>query len=801
MIPQKPNLQACIMATSNILNRLRHQFMTPEHVLLAIATLSAWKRCVDRIPKEQSEWFLKELSDYINDLEQMPEEIWDELPVIQGCRPIPGSIQFNEMYWQAQIHCEGAGRKEIDVEHIVYSMFDLEDSTAAFLLNSLIQDKGGFMGAFIREIKAQYDSEKKSDPEEMEKEMESILREKEEDRDFSPESGNNDTSDAEFNQEEGNPYAMPEWFGLNSRSSTDWHDDVVCLNDIVDQRKPLIGREKELERTIQVLCRKEKNNPLHIGEPGVGKTAIIYGLARMINEGRVPYRLKDAKIYRMEMGSLVAGTRYRGDFEEKLKNILDGAAKEPNTILYIDEIHTIMGAGSSIDNPIDASNILKRYLEESDVRFIGATTFEDHKRSLGRNKAISRRFQEIEICEPTVEETAGILTQLQKGYEDFHGVEYAPGVMEYAARMSARHIHGRFLPDKALDLIDEAGAWRELHPTDNGCRIVDEALVAEVLSRIARVDALAMTEEKAENTKSLAERILTSVYGQDSAVTDVAESVLMARAGLTDENRPMGSFLFVGPTGVGKTELAKVLAREMGIGLVRFDMSEYAEKHAVAKLIGSPAGYVGYEDGGLLTDAIIKQPNCVLLLDEVEKAHADIYDILLQVMDNGRLTDNRGREADFSHVILIMTSNAGARYASQASVGFGSSVSTGQAMLKEVKKTFKPEFINRLTAIEVFNDMDEHMADMILDKALRGLLDKLKAKNVELTITKAARKLLLKEGTTREYGARELHRVIERKLTKPLSREILFGALTEGGKASADAEGDEIILNFENFTS
>lgn len=800
MIPQKPNLQACMKATSNIINRLRHQFMTPEHVLLSIATLPAWKKCVDRIPKEQYESFQKELSDYINDLEQMPEEIWNELPEIEGNKPIPCSTQFNEMYFQSQFHCECAGRKEIDVEHIVYSMFDLEESTAAFLLNVLIRDKGGFMGAFIREIKAHYDSDMKSDPKEMEEEMERILKE-EENEDCSPESGENDTSDSECNRYEGNPYAMPEWFGNPSRSSTDWHDEVVCINDIVDQRKPLIGREKELERTIQVLCRKEKNNPLHIGEPGVGKTAIIYGLARMINEGRVPYRLKDAKIYRMEMGSLVAGTRYRGDFEEKLKNILNGAAKEPNTILYIDEIHTIMGAGSSIDNPIDASNILKRYLEESDVRFIGATTFEDHKRSMGRNKAISRRFQEIEICEPTVEETAGILTQLQKGYEDFHGVAYAPGVMEYAARMSARHIHGRFLPDKALDLIDEAGAWRELHPSDNGCRIVDEALVAEVLSRIARVDALAMTEEKDENTKSLAERILTSVYGQDSAVTDVAESVLMARAGLTDENRPMGSFLFVGPTGVGKTELAKVLAREVGIGLVRFDMSEYAEKHAVAKLIGAPAGYVGYEDGGLLTDAIIKQPNCVLLLDEVEKAHADIYDILLQVMDNGRLTDNRGREADFSHVILIMTSNAGARYASQASVGFGSSVSTGQAMLKEVKKTFKPEFINRLTAIEVFNDMDEHMADMILDKALRGLLDKLKAKNVELTITKAARKLLLKEGTTREYGARELHRVIERKLTKPLSREILFGALTEGGKASADAEGDEIILNFENFTS
>lgn len=366
--------------------------------------------------------------------------------------------------------------------------------------------------------------------------------------------------------------------------------------------------------------------------------------------------------------------------------------------------------------------------------------------------------------------------------------------MEFAAKMSARHIQGRFLPDKALDLIDEAGAWRELHSADDGHRIVDESLVAEVLSKIARVDALAMTEDKAETTRTLAERILRNVYRQDCAVTDVAESVLMAQAGLTDENRPMGSFLFVGPTGVGKTELAKVLAREMGIGLVRFDMSEYAEKHAVAKLIGSPAGYVGYEDGGLLTDAIIKKPNCVLLLDEIEKAHADIYDILLQVMDNGKLTDNRGREADFSHVVLIMTSNAGARFASRASVGFGNNVSAGQAMLKEVKKTFKPEFINRLTAIEVFNDMDTYMANMILDKALRSLLDKLMAKGVELIITETARNTLLKEGMTREYGARELHRVIERKLTKPLSREILFGSLTSGGLVTADVDEEGNLI-------
>ena len=778
------NFSICITAACETAYSMRHQFLTPEHFLLAIMQFPAWKKCCVHLPDANRIWLECEINGYVNGLEQTPEDIWEEIKQEQEHPGIPVSEMMQELFNRIEQHCVGAGREKADINHALHALFHLEGSTACYALNSIITDIGGFIGAFTHENMFSGNDEGLT----VEALTEMMNKCLDDDRHLL------DGNSFEPYNPDGD-FDTRGWINDGYDSSRDWHEEVVCLNDIVDQHNPLIGREKELERTIQVLCRKEKNNPLHIGEPGVGKTAIVYGLTRMINEGKVPKRLQGAKIYRMEMGGLVAGTRYRGDFEEKLKKILDGAAKEKNAILYIDEIHTMMGAGASSESTLDASNILKRYLEESDVRFIGATTFEDHKRSMGRNRAVSRRFQEIEICEPSVEETAEILTQLQPGYEEFHGVKYAPGVMEFAARMTARHVHGRFLPDKALDLIDEAGAWRELHPDEAGSHIVDEALVAEVLSKIARVDALAMTKEKTENTRSLTERILKSVYGQDSAVTDVAESVLMARAGLTDEHRPMGSFLFVGPTGVGKTELAKVLAREMGIGLVRFDMSEYTEKHAVAKLIGSPAGYVGYEDGGLLTDAIIKQPNCVLLLDEIEKAHADIYDILLQVMDNGRLTDNRGREADFSHVILIMTSNAGARFASRASVGFGSNVSAGQAMLKEVKKTFKPEFINRLTAIEVFNDMDDHMADMILNKALRSLLEKLKAKGVELEITDGARKALLKEGMTREYGARELHRVIERKLTKPLSREILFGSLTGGGTALADVdELDEVWI-------
>lgn len=783
------NLSTCIQAACMLADGMRHQFLTPEHLLLAISTLPAWQKCSESLPDANVICFEFELCSYINEMEQTPEDIWEEMKQTQRYQGIPMSELMQELFSRIEMQCAYSQREEAGIEHAMHALFHIDGSTASYLLNSIVTDRGGFIGALTHENRMA--SGTPPTAEGLLEKMNKALEEANATENYSGLSP--DQLDGDFDTRG--------WINDGYESSRDWHEEVVCLNDVAEQRNPLIGREKELERTIQVLCRKEKNNPLHIGEPGVGKTAIVYGLTRLINEGKVPERLKGAKIYRMEMGGLVAGTRYRGDFEEKLKKILDGAAKEGNSILYIDEIHTMMGAGASSESSLDASNILKRYLEESDVRFIGATTFEDHKRSMGRNRAISRRFQEIEIREPSVEETARILTQLRKGYEDFHAVEYAPGVMEFAARMSARHIHGRFLPDKALDLIDEAGAWREVHPAEDGSRLVDEALVAEVLSKIARVDALAMTEEKAENTRTLIQRMLKDIYGQDDAVTDVAESVLMARAGLVDADRPMGCFLFVGPTGVGKTELAKVLAREMGIGLVRFDMSEYTEKHAVAKLIGSPAGYVGYEDGGLLTDAIIKQPNCVLLLDEIEKAHADIYDILLQVMDNGRLTDNRGREADFSHVILIMTSNAGASFAARASVGFGSNVQAGQAMLKEVKKTFKPEFINRLTAIEVFNDMDTRMADMILDKALRGLLAKLEAKGVKLTLTESARQMLLKEGMTREYGARELHRVIERRLTKPLSREILFGALTDGGEAVADAEGDVIRFTFDNNTN
>ncbi|MBQ5507011.1 MAG: AAA family ATPase, partial [Prevotella sp.] len=570
---------------------------------------------------------------------------------------------------------------------------------------------------------------------------------------------------------------------------------ITCMNDWVEKKNPLIGREAELERTIQVLCRKDKNNPLHVGEPGVGKTALVYGLVMRIVKGNVPPRLKGSRVYQMDLGAMLAGTQYRGDFEKRIKRVMDGIQKEGNSIVYIDEIHNLIGAGRISDGSMDASNMLKPYLEKGDIRFIGSTTYDEYNRYFARSRGIVRRFQQIDIPEPSIEETIDILKGLKKKYEQFHNVTYSNEVIEYAVHASAKYISDHFLPDKAIDLIDEAGAYRELHPIEGKkTQKVDKALVSEVLAKVCKIDATAMKEENNASLKTLEQRILAKIYGQDEAVKQVVEAIQMAKAGLLDDNKPLASLLFVGPTGVGKTEVARVLAQELGISLVRFDMSEYTEKHAVAKLIGSPAGYVGYEDGGLLTDAIRKSPNCVLLLDEIEKAHQDIYNILLQVMDYARLTDNKGQKADFRNVVLIMTSNAGAQYASRASVGFSGNVSRGEAMLAQVKKTFKPEFINRMSGTVVFHDMDLHMAGLILDKKLRELQDKLTQKNVTLELSAEARTFLLQKGFTREYGAREMDRVIAQLLKPILMREILFGKLKRGGKAHVEMDGEQLKL-------
>lgn len=496
----------------------------------------------------------------------------------------------------------------------------------------------------------------------------------------------------------------------------------------------------------------------------------------------------------MDMGQMLAGTQFRGDFEKRLKQVMTGAIREGNAIIYLDEMHNIMGAGTTNEGGPDASNILKPYLESNDVRFIGSTTYEEYNQKISRSRGIVRRFQQIDILEPSTAESIEILKGLQRKYETFHHVVYRPEAIRFAAEASAKYIADRFLPDKAIDLIDEAGAYLELHPNDRKTQYVTKTLIEEILQRVCKVNAVAMKEDGNEALKSLRSRIAAQIYGQDEAVGQVVEAIQMAKAGLLDDDKPLASLLFVGPTGVGKTEVARVLAHELGIELVRFDMSEYTEKHTVAKLIGSPAGYVGYEDGGLLTDAIRKTPNCVLLLDEIEKAHSDIYNILLQVMDYARLTDNKGQKADFRNVVLIMTSNAGAQYAGQANIGFSGTTGRGEAMLKQVKRTFMPEFINRLSGTVVFNEMDKGMATLILRKKLAKLSEKLAVRKVTMTLSAEATDYLLRLGFTKEYGAREMDRVIAGRLKPLLMREILFGKLKRGGSVEIGCTGKTLVL-------
>ena len=714
----------------------RNEFVTPEHLLLAMM---------------RDEVFVHTLSDFCRP-DKMADSLFRQMikvetvPEGQDYEP-EASAQLGEVINYACQQVVNSSAKSLDIPHLVMGILHLEESWACYLLKDGLADQESH---FLSQLISGYDFD----------------------------------DQLEADTDERKPDAA-------------WKKLVTCMNDLYQQQNPLIGREQELQRTIQVLCRRDKNNPLHVGEPGVGKTALVWGLVRLIEEGNVPERLQGCKVYQLDMGTLLAGTQYRGDFENRIKMIMDGVAAEqpypaepqPN-IVYIDEIHTLVGAGATGEGAMDASNMLKPYLEAGNIRFIGSTTYEEYNRHFARSKGMIRRFQQIDIAEPTIDEAKHILRQLQPRYEEFHQVKYDDEAVDFAVEASAKFVNDRFLPDKAIDLIDEAGAAKESEKGKvNSEKLaaaipITKADIADVLAKTCKVDALAIAkDDDYEKLSTLNAQLSTQIYGQDEAIRQVVESVQMSRAGLLDDNKPLASLLFVGPTGVGKTEVARVLAKELGIELIRFDMSEYTEKHAVAKLIGSPAGYVGYEDGGLLTDAIRKSPNAVLLLDEIEKAHQDIYNILLQVMDYAHLTDNKGRKADFRNVVLIMTSNAGAQFAGQ-SIGFSGNVSRGEAMMKQVKRTFKPEFLNRLSGTVVFHDMDKEMATLILKKKLRELDAKLEVNNVRMYLKPEAFEYLLKEGFTAEYGAREMDRVIAQQLKPLLMREILFGSLKNGGNVN-----------------
>lgn len=789
--------------TFDVAVREHHEYVTPELLLYEIAAQDTFREAFENCGGD-TDILRQNLREYLEQhmaagsLDDGPEEddgIDDSAPEEQtfGEERPEMTAGFENVLIRAQETADNCGKDAVELSHLVYGFYSLEESYAIYYMES----QGVGKTALLQELSEIYDGiyeryqERKAQRE----------REKNGSGRGEADSGNGRGKSAGDKSARGRGEAEPsgtgdEYGGQDAGEAQEgqpgksgrWRRYVTCLNENLDGVNPLIGREDELERTMQILCRKEKNNPLHIGEPGVGKTAIVYGLARLLEEGKVPEPLKGATIFTLDLGTLLAGTQYRGDFEKRFREIMDGVMKEEKPILYIDEIHNIVGAGAVNGGSFDVSNMLKPYLAAGEIRFIGATTYEEYKKHFEKSKSLVRRFQNVEIKEPSEEDTVKILEGLKKHYESYHGVKYGKGVLEYAVKMSARYINERYLPDKAIDLIDEAGAYRRLHPQEQKTQTVGKGLIDEILSKTCQIPKQVVESDEVKKLATLDRRISTNVFGQDEAVGQVVNAVKFSRAGLLEAGKPLASLLFVGPTGVGKTEIAKTLAQELGIRLIRYDMSEYEEKHAVAKLIGAPAGYVGYEEGGLLTEEIRKNPHAVLLLDEIEKAHPDIYNILLQVMDYATLTDNQGRKADFRNIILIMTSNAGASQIGKSQIGFGERTVKSDIIMDEVKKTFQPEFRNRLNRIVVFNAMDDRMAAAIVDKKLRELGTMLDDKKVQFTVTDSAKALLKQKGISQEYGAREIERVIGSEIKPLLVDEILFGSLKRGGDCLLDCK-------------
>ncbi|MGN0597903.1 MAG: AAA family ATPase [Ruminiclostridium sp.] len=717
----------------------KFEYVTPEMLLLMMLGDEAFSRSFEECGGNIA-MLADNLTVYIN---EYVEKTDNAEPVF--------SAGVRDMLNYAAQSAYNSSSKEVCIRHFVHALWKLENSYAVYFM----EKQGVTEADILREIACI------------------------EDEDEFPENDSAGFSDSEEEQEKCSLIYAP------------------CLNDTLTDVNPLIGREAELDRTIQILCRRDKNNPLHIGEPGVGKTAITYGLVQLIRDNKVPKPLEGARVFALDLGGMLAGTQYRGDFEKRFKKVLAEIGKEEKPIIYIDEIHNLAGAGAVGEGSLDASNMLKPYLSDGHIRFIGATTFEEYKKYFEKNKSLVRRFQNVEIKEPDQAEAVKILEGLKSRYEKFHGVKYSKGVMEYAVQMSAKYIHERFLPDKAIDLIDEAGAYRKLHPTDKKIQTVDKAVINTVLTTICRVPVESVKTEDVSGLASLEKRLKSRIFGQDEAISNVVNAVKFSKAGLLEDNKPLANLLFVGPTGVGKTEIAKSLAEELGIKLVRFDMSEYGEKHAVAKLIGSPAGYVGYEDGGLLTESIRKNPSAVLLLDEIEKAHPNIYNILIQVMDYATLTDNQGRKADFRNVILIMTSNAGASFLGKSSIGFQNINRDESVVMEAVKKTFQPEFRNRLNKIVIFNSMSDQMAACIIERKLGELSSQLLARKIQFSADVAAKTLIKKKGISREFGARELDRVIRNEIKPLFVDEILFGRLKQGGRLALSAEDGRFKVGAE----
>ncbi|WP_445157113.1 ATP-dependent Clp protease ATP-binding subunit ClpA [Halomonas sp. E14] len=732
----------------------RHEFMTVEHLLLALldnaSAADVLRACGANLDKLRSD-----LQDFINSTTPL-------IPEDQSDRETQPTLGFQRVLQRAVFHVQSSGKSEVTGANVLVAIFSEQESQAVYFLkqqNVARVDAVNYIAHGISKVAGHGQS---------------------------PSSSPNDAEDAEEGGSES---------GANPLTGY-----ATNLNEQARMGKidPLIGREHELERVIQILARRRKNNPLLVGEAGVGKTAIAEGLAKRIVEEDVPEVIGDAVVYSLDMGALLAGTKYRGDFEKRLKSLLGELRKQPNAILFIDEIHTVIGAGAASGGVMDASNLLKPLLSSGELRCIGSTTFQEFRGIFEKDRALARRFQKVDVMAPSVDDTIRILKGLRSRFEEHHHLKYTDAALESAARLSDRYINDRHLPDKAIDVIDEAGAHQRLLPPEVRVDTIDVDQVEAVVASIARIPPKSVSSSDRKLLANLDRDLKMLVFGQDEAIDSLSAAIKLSRAGLKSPDKPVGSFLFAGPTGVGKTEVARQLARNMGIELVRFDMSEYMERHTVSRLIGAPPGYVGYDQGGLLTEAITKQPHCVLLLDEIEKAHPEVFNLLLQVMDHGRLTDNNGREADFRHVILIMTSNAGAEQQSRRSIGFQHQDHSTDAM-EVIRKTFSPEFRNRLDGIIQFHALPTAVVRNVVDKFLVELQAQLDEKRVQLDVDLEARDWLAEKGYDPSMGARPMARLIQEKLKKPLAELILFGELSEhGGVVHVTVEEGELHLSTES---
>ncbi|MCF8154878.1 MAG: ATP-dependent Clp protease ATP-binding subunit ClpA [Rhodoferax sp.] len=737
----------------------RHEFITVEHLLLAL------------LDNPSAAEVLRACSANIDDLRKsLSNFIKDNTPQVAGSDDVDTqpTLGFQRVIQRAIMHVQstGSGKKEVTGANVLVAIFGEKDSHAVYYLHQQGVTRLDVVNFIAHGIK-------KSDP---------------------PESTKANENPAEAEEGTG---------GEKNEKASPLEQFTQNLNQMAMDGKidPLIGREYEVERVIQILCRRRKNNPLLVGEAGVGKTAIAEGLAWRITQKDVPEILAEAIVYSLDMGALLAGTKYRGDFEQRLKGVLKSLKDKPNAILFIDEIHTLIGAGAASGGTLDASNLLKPGLSSGALKCIGATTFAEYRGIFEKDAALSRRFQKVDVVEPTIEQTVDILKGLKSRFEEHHNVKYAVAALQAAAELSAKYINDRHLPDKAIDVIDEAGAAQRILPPSKRKKIISKAEVEEIVAKIARIPAANVSNDDRGKLKTLERDLRNVVFGQDKALDVLASAVKMARSGIGKGDKPIGSFLFSGPTGVGKTEAAKQLAYIMGIDLIRFDMSEYMEQHAVSRLIGAPPGYVGFDQGGLLTEAITKKPHCVLLLDEIEKAHPAIFNVLLQVMDHGTLTDNNGRKADFRNVIIVMTTNAGAETMNKASIGFTNPREAGDEAA-DIKRLFTPEFRNRLDAIVSFKSLDENIILRVVDKFLLQLETQLADKKVDVTFTDKLRKHLAKKGFDPLMGARPMQRLIQDTIRRALADELLFGRLTEGGRLTVDLDDrdeskTEVLLDIQ----